>query len=232
MPNRLSVLLVEDEVKLLKAVHQGLVENNFRVDTAADGKVAYSLAMKNAYSVIVSDIIMPRMTGLELLKQLRSEGIRTPMILLTALSQMDDKVEGFEAGADDYLTKPFDFQELLLRIKAVARRPINSYLKDNVLQFHDLEMNLNSKEVTRQGKKIVLTPREFDLMEYFLRNPGRVISKSEIAESVWKLDFETGTNLVEVYVNFLRKKIENGFDKKLIYTQFKTGYILNNPEKA
>jgi DNA-binding response OmpR family regulator len=129
------------------------------------------------------------------------------------------------------LTKPFDLQELFLRIKAVARRPVDSYRHDNLLKFNDLEMNLDTKEFFRQEKKIMLTPREFDLMEYFLRNPERVISKTEIAESVWKLDFETGTNLIEVYVNFLRKKVEAGFDTKIIHTQFKIGYILAFPEK-
>jgi DNA-binding response OmpR family regulator len=190
-----------------------------------------ALAKKNNYSVIVSDIVMPQLSGLDLLRQLRAEEINTPVILLTALNDLDDKTEGFEAGADDYLTKPFDFQELFLRIKALARRPIDTYKHDNSLKFYDLEMNLETKEFFRQGKKILLTPREFDLMEYFLRNPERVISKIEIAESVWKLDFDTGTNVVEVYVNFLRKKVEAGFDTKLIHTQFKTGYILSNPEK-
>ncbi|MFZ4545171.1 MAG: response regulator transcription factor [Saprospiraceae bacterium] len=228
MPNRISILLIEDEVKLLKAMHQGLIENGFRVETAPNGMTGLQFASKNEYAVIVSDIVMPQMSGLEVLKQLRINGNRTPVILLTALSHMDDKVEGFEAGADDYLTKPFDFQELILRIKAVARRPVESYKQDNILHFSDIEMNLNSREVKRNGNKILLTPREFDLMEYFLRHPRRVISKTEIAEKVWKLDFETGTNVVEVYVNFLRKKIDSGYAQKLIHTQFKTGYILSD----
>jgi two-component system, OmpR family, copper resistance phosphate regulon response regulator CusR len=228
MPHRTKILLIEDETKLLMATYQWLSERHYQVETASDGNKGLALARKNNYSIIVSDIIMPQLSGLELLRTLRSEGIHTPVILLTALNDMDDKIEGFEAGADDYLTKPFDFQELLLRIKAIARRLVDTYQSTNILKFDELEMNLDSKEFTRQGKIIMLTPREYDLMEYFLRNPNRAISKIEIAEKVWKLDFETGTNVVEVYVNFLRKKIENGFEKKLIHTQFKTGYILKD----
>jgi two-component system, OmpR family, copper resistance phosphate regulon response regulator CusR len=228
MPTRTRILLIEDELKLLMAMHQWLTERNYLVETASNGSAGLALARKNDYAIIVSDVVMPQLTGLEVLKTLRSEGIQTPIILLTALNDMDDKIEGFEAGADDYLTKPFDFQELFLRIKAIARRPIDTYQFNNILKFDELEMNLDSKDFSRQGKKILLTPREYDLMEYFLRHPNRAISKTEIAEKVWKLDIETGTNVVEVYVNFLRKKVENGFDKKLIHTQFKTGYILGN----
>lgn len=228
MPNSIRVLLIEDELKLLMALHKGLAERQIIADTASDGKSGLELAQKNNYSVIVSDIILPHFSGIEIIRQLRAEGIKTPVILLTALGDLEDKTEGFEAGADDYLTKPFDFQELYLRIRAIARRPIDTYKNTNILKFLDVEMNLETKEVSRLGKKIILTPREFDLLEYFLRNPERVISKIEIAEKVWKLDFDTGTNVVEVYVNFLRKKLEADFDSKLIHTQFKTGYIFGN----
>jgi two-component system, OmpR family, copper resistance phosphate regulon response regulator CusR len=225
-----KILIVEDEVKLLMAMHQWLTERQFIVETASDAKVALELARNKKYSVIVCDIVMPQMTGLDFLRQIRNEGILTPVILLTALSDMEDKVEGFEAGADDYLTKPFDFQELTLRIMALARRPIDTYKGNNMLVYDKLVLNLATKEVIREGKIIALTPREYDLVEYFLRNPERVISKLEIAEKVWKLDFDTGTNVIEVYVNFLRKKIDNGFEKKLIHTQYKIGYILRNAD--
>jgi two-component system, OmpR family, copper resistance phosphate regulon response regulator CusR len=228
MPNSIHVLLIEDELKLLMAMHQGLTDRQIKADTASDGKIGLELALKNQYAVIVTDIILPHFSGIEILRQLRSSGNKTPVILLTALNDLEDKTEGFEAGADDYLTKPFDFQELYLRIKALARRPIETYKNSNTLKFLDVEMNLDTKEVSRLNKKIMLTPREFDLLEYFLRNPERVISKVEIAEKVWKLDFDTGTNVVEVYVNFLRKKLESDFESKLIHTQFKTGYIFGH----
>ena len=171
---------------------------------------------------------MPEMSGLDLLRELRQSGNRTPVLLLSALGQTDEKVTGFEAGADDYLTKPFEFRELLMRIRALARRSKSSYQiqEATILRFADVEMNLEKKECLRDGQRIQLTPREFALMEYLLRNPGRVISKAEISEQVWNLSFDTGTNFVEVYFNFLRKKVDKGFSKKLIHTQFRTGYVL------
>ncbi len=221
----MKVLLIEDEPKMLRSLQQGLEEQGLATDIAADGEAGRLLADKNDYAVIVSDIIMPGLTGLELVQYLRQKGNNTPIILLTALGQTDDKVAGFEAGADDYLTKPFEFRELLVRIRALARRPVDSYHVVPMLRYGDIEMHLNTKECFRAGQKIPLTPREYDLMAYFLRNPERVISKTEISEQVWDLHFDTGTNIVEVYVNFLRKKIEKSFDKKLIHTQFKNGYI-------
>ncbi len=222
----MKVLLIEDEPKMLRSLRKGLEEHSIEVDEAADGPTGQYLAERNEYAVIVSDVIMPGMTGIELLKYLRTTGNQTPVILLTALGQTDDKVAGFEAGADDYLTKPFEFRELLMRIRALARRPIATYQTSSMLRFADMEMHLEAKEFHRQGRKIPLTPREFALMEYLLKNPGRVISKTEISEKVWNLNFDTGTNLVEVYVNFLRKKVDKDFDKKLIHTQFKIGYVL------
>jgi two-component system, OmpR family, copper resistance phosphate regulon response regulator CusR len=223
----MKVLLIEDEPKMLRSLRRGLEEHGMKVDEAADGPSGLRLAERNEYAVIVSDVIMPGMTGLELLRQLRADGNQTPLILLTALSQTDEKVAGFEAGADDYLTKPFEFRELLARIQALARRsaPAQPPLP-TTLRFAEMEMNLEAKEFYRAGRKIALTPREFALMEYLLKNPGRVISKTEISEKVWNLNFDTGTNVIEVYVNFLRKKVDRDFDKKLIHTQFGTGYIL------
>lgn len=222
----MKVLLIEDEPKMLRSLRKGLEEHNIEVDEAADGPAGRHLATHNEYAVIVSDVIMPGMTGIELLQHLRTAGNQTPVILITALGQTDDKVVGFEAGADDYLTKPFEFRELLMRIRALARRPTNTYQASAMLRFADIEMNLDAKEFCREGRKIALTPREFALMEYLMKNPGRVISKTEISEKVWNLNFDTGTNLVEVYVNFLRKKVDKEFDKKLIHTQFKIGYVL------
>lgn len=226
----MRVLLIEDEPKMIRSLKKGLEEHSIEVDAAPDGAAGRKLAEANDYSVIISDVMMPEMNGLELLRKLREEGNRTPVILLTALGQTDDKVTGFEAGADDYLTKPFEFRELLMRIRALARRPVETYQSSPVLRFADVEMNLETKDFTRNGQRILLTPREFALMEYFLRNPGRVISKTEISERVWNLNFDTGTNVIEVYVNFLRKKVDKIFPQKLIHTQFKTGYVLREEE--
>jgi two-component system copper resistance phosphate regulon response regulator CusR len=220
------ILLIEDETKTLQSLQQGLEENEWTVDSASDGLSGLQLARQHEYDVIVSDITMPGLTGLQLCRQLRDEGLATPILLLTALSQTEDKITGFDAGADDYLAKPFEFRELLARIKALARRPTATFKTENILRFKDLELDLDAKTVQRSGKEILLTPREFALLEYFLRNPGKVLSKTEIAEKVWDLDFDTGTNVIEVYVNYLRNKMDKGFEQKLIHTQFGQGYIL------
>ena len=222
----MKILLVEDEPKLLYSISKGLKENLFQVDTASNGLEAGRLTEISEYAVIVSDVMMPDQTGLEFLRELRSKGNYTPVILLTAMSQTDDKALGFDAGADDYLTKPFEFRELLMRIRALARRPVMSYKEAGLLRWKDIELNIETRELHREGKKILLTPREASLMEYMMRNPGRIISKTEIMEKVWNLNFDTGTNVIEVYVNFLRRKVDKGFDQKIIHTQFKTGYIL------
>jgi two-component system copper resistance phosphate regulon response regulator CusR len=184
------------------------------------------LATRTAYQLIISDIIIPGMNGLELCKSLRAEGIQTPILMLTALSTTDDKLVGFEAGADDYLAKPFDFKEFLARVKALIKRSNQTLIEAQVLKFADLELDLTSKIVTRSGQKINLTAKEFQLMEYFLRNQEKVISKAEIAENIWEVEDEGSSNLIEVYVNYLRKKVDKGFPSKLIHTQFGMGYIL------
>ncbi|MCE7923737.1 MAG: DNA-binding response regulator [Haliscomenobacteraceae bacterium CHB4] len=222
----MRILLIEDEVKTINSLRQGLEEYNWIVDTATDGDKGLRLALENQYDVVVSDIIMPGLNGLDICRQLREEGIKTPVLLLSALGHTDDKVTGLEAGADDYLSKPFEFREFLARVKALARRPATPLRSENTLKFADLEQNLDAKTVRRGGKEILLTPREFDLLEFFLRNPGRVLSKTEIAEKVWDLDFDTGTNVIEVYVNYLRNKVDKGFEPKLIHTQFGQGYVL------
>lgn len=224
----MKVLLIEDEPKMVRSLKKGLEEYMIEVDSAMDGAAGGQMAEANEYDVIISDVMMPEMSGIDMLRQLRRNGNSTPVILLTALGQTDEKVEGFEAGADDYLTKPFEFRELLMRVRALARRSQTGYPTStpSILRFADVEMNLEKKEFLRSGQRIQLTPREFALMEYLLRNPGRVISKAEISERVWNLSFDTGTNFVEVYFNFLRKKVDKGFAKKLIHTQFRIGYVL------
>ncbi len=222
----MKVLLIEDEVKAVQYLKKGLMENQIAVDFAYDGYTGRLLAERGDFDVIVSDVIMPNMNGFELVKHLRKMGIHTPVILLTALGTTDDKVEGLEAGADDYLVKPFEFKELLARIKVLNRRGKDIPYPKTTLTFADVEMNLDSKVFTRSGKKIDLTPKEFALMEYFIRHQGRVISKTEIAEKVWDINFETSTNVIEVYINYLRNKMDKPFGKKLIHTMFGSGYIL------
>lgn len=205
----------------------GLEENGWTVNTATDGEAGLRLALQHDYDVVVSDIIMPGMSGLELCRHMREKGQSTPVLLLSALGETDDKVNGLDAGADDYLTKPFELRELLARIKALSRRSANAvYQSDNILIFNDLEQDLNARTVRRAGREIMLTPREFSLLEFFMRNPGRVLSKSEIAEKVWDVDFDTGTNVIEVYLNYLRNKVDKGFEEKYIHTQFGLGYAL------
>jgi two-component system copper resistance phosphate regulon response regulator CusR len=201
-------------------------ENGWTVNTAMDGIMGLRLAIQGDYDVIVSDITMPGLTGLELCEKLRAEQKSTPILLLTALSGTDDKVAGLDAGADDYLAKPFELKELLARVKALSRRNATSLKVENILRFQDLEQDLDAKTVKRSGQIILLTPREFALLEFFLRNPGKVLSKLEIAEKVWDMNFDTGTNVIEVYVNYLRNKIDKGFEVKLIHTQFGQGYML------
>jgi two-component system copper resistance phosphate regulon response regulator CusR len=222
----IKILLIEDEPKTVQSLKQGLEENHYTVDVAYDGNMGKQLAMRTAYQLIISDIIIPGMNGLELCKYLRAEGIQTPILMLTALSTTDDKLVGFEAGADDYLAKPFDFKEFLARVKALIKRSNQTLIEAQVLKFADLELDLTSKIVTRSGQKINLTAKEFQLMEYFLRNQEKVISKAEIAENIWEVEDEGSSNLIEVYVNYLRKKVDKGFPSKLIHTQFGMGYIL------
>jgi len=222
----IKILLIEDEPKTVQSLKQGLEENHYTVDVAYDGLMGKQLATRTAYQLIISDIIIPGMNGLELCRTLRAEGIQTPILMLTALSTTDDKLEGFDAGADDYLAKPFDFKEFLARVKALIKRSNQTMIEAQVLKFADLELDLTSKIVTRGGQKINLTAKEFQLMEYFLRNQEKVISKAEIAENIWEVEDEGSSNLIEVYVNYLRKKVDKGFPSKLIHTQFGMGYIL------
>lgn len=227
----MKVLLIEDEEKAVKYLRKGLNENQIDVDFAMDGVAGCQLATTHDYDVIISDIIVPGINGFDLTRQLRSLGIKTPVLLLTALSSTDDKVLGLEVGADDYLTKPYEFKELLARVKALSRRGKENNSVISMLTFSGIEMNLLAKELFRNGKKIELTPKEFALMEYFIRNQGRPISKSEIAEKVWDINFENNSNVVEVYVNYLRNKMDKPFEKKLIHTVFGQGYILKDESR-
>lgn len=222
----MRILLIEDEVKTIQSLRQGLEEQQWTVDIAYDGDTGRRLASQQVYDVIVSDIILPGMNGLELCRALRRDGLGTPILLLSALSETDDKVAGLDAGADDYLAKPFEFREFSARVKALARRSVSTFLPENLLRCADLEIDLDTRSVRRAGQSVYLTPREFALLEFLMRNAGKVVSKTAIAEKVWDVDFDTGTNVVEVYVNYLRNKVDKGFDRRLIHTLFGQGYML------
>jgi DNA-binding response OmpR family regulator len=222
----MKILVIEDEVRTIQLIKQGLEEQHWEVDIAYDGAMGFQLAIRQVYALIISDIILPGMNGLELCRKLREVGVSSPILLLTALGTTDDKIEGLDAGADDYLAKPFEFRELMARVRALTRRSIGIIHTANTLKVADLEMDLDTKTVTRAGQEITLTAKEFGLLEYFIRNQGRVISKAELAEKIWDVTFDTGTNVIEVYVNFLRKKIDKDFEPKLLHTQIGMGYVL------
>ena len=222
----MKLLLIEDEPKTVQSIKQGLEENGYEVDIAYDGLMGKQLAKNNVYQLIISDIIIPGINGIELCREIRKAGDETPILMLTALGSTDDKVTGLDAGADDYLVKPFEFKELLARVRALTKRGSAVSQTAQLLRFADIEVSMDAKTVYRSGNKINLTAREFNLLVYLIRNQGRVISKVEIAEQVWDIGFDTGTNVIEVYVNYLRKKIDRDYPVKLIHTQFGMGYVL------
>lgn len=226
--NRAKILLIEDEPKVLAFIKEGLEEDGYEVSTAIDGREGLSMATKFQYDVIVLDLMLPFISGIDVCKQVRAIGIETPMLMLTALGTITDKVTGLDSGADDYLVKPFEFVELLARLRALTKRSSNIKIFANIekLEISDLVMDLNTKIVERDHKKIDLTAKEFLLLEYFLRNKGRVISRSEIAEKVWGINFDTGTNVIDVYINFLRKKIDKEHKIKLLHTIIGMGYTI------
>jgi DNA-binding response OmpR family regulator len=221
-----KILLIEDEIKTAITLQKGLEEFYYDTDIANDGEEGINKARNKSYDLIITDLMMPVMNGIDFCLLLRKEGINIPVLILTALGTIDDKTVGFESGADDYLVKPFEFKELLLRVKALLKRPPIISEEKNSLRFSDMELDIETKAVYRENQTIELTAREFALMEYFMRNPERVISKVEIAEKVWDINFDTGTNVIEVYVNYLRNKIDKNFKNKLIHTSHGMGYIL------
>ncbi len=221
----MKILIVEDEPKVAAFIQLGLEENNYSAIIATDGEEGKKMVLNQLYDLIILDVNLPKLNGIELCKIIRDNNIKTPILMLTALGSTDDKVSGFESGADDYLVKPFEFRELLARVKALIKRstPLNS---ENILRIDDLELNTESKIVKRANKKIDLTAKEFSLLEYLLKNKDRVVSRKEIADKVWDIHFDTGTNVIDVYINFLRKKIDKDFDKKIIQTQVGMGYVI------
>lgn len=224
----LNILIVEDEVKIADSLKQGLSENGFEVTVAYDGQVGLRLFRQGKFNLVILDINLPGMNGYELCKAIRIADPSVPVMMLTAMYTVDDKIEGFDAGADDYIIKPFDFRELLVRIRALLKRIHTHVATGMQLRADDLVMNLDTKEVIRGGRSIQLTAKEFQLLEYLLRNKNRVLSRADIALNVWDIDFDSGTNVIDVYVNYLRKKIDRGFDSALIHTQVGMGYVLKD----
>lgn len=229
---KLKALIVEDEPGVLQFIKQGLEEDGFEVDFAYDGECGRKLSLSKKYDIIILDIIIPLINGLELCKTIRETDRAVKILMLTALGSLTDKLEGFEAGADDYLVKPFDFQELLARVKSLTKHVSQSEndpeSTHHIIKIADLELNTSNKRVKRGGKEIRLTAKEFTLLELLAANKNKVISKVEIAEKIWDIAFDRGTNVIEVYVNFLRKKIDKDFSVKLLHTMVGMGYILKD----
>ena len=221
------ILLVEDEQKIADTLKFGLAENGYEVDVAYDGNIGKRMSESSTYNLVVLDINLPGINGYELCRSIRNNNPHIPVIMLTALSALNDKIEGYDAGADDYIIKPFEFKELLMKIRVLLRRTASQQVPmGNVLKAADLTMNLDSKEVQRGTKMINLTAKEFQLLEYLLRNKNRLVSRADIAINVWDIDFDTNTNVIDVYINYVRNKVDKPFEQKLIQTQVGMGYIL------
>jgi DNA-binding response OmpR family regulator len=224
----MRVLLIEDHKPLVRALRQGLEEEGFAVDVAADGEEGDFKARTAEYDVIILDLMLPKVDGLTLLQKWRREGIKTHVLVLTARGSIDDKVKGLDLGADDYLTKPFELNELIARLRALIRR--NHQVKDPVLRIHDLEIDTAARTIKRGGKTIHLTPREFALLEFLAFHRGKVVSRSMIWEHLYDEQDENTSNVVDVYIRYLRNKIDKGFEPPLILTRWGEGYLLRGED--
>ncbi len=225
----MKILLVEDDPKISSFVKIGLESHDFTVDIAYDSTVGAKLALSKKYEIIILDVVIPGISGFELCKKIRNENILTPVIMLTSLDSVDDKLTGFDCGADDYLTKPFSFQELMARIKALNRRNREGVISP-VLKIADLEVDSVSLKIKRGETEINLTATEYKILELLLSNKGKVFDRIQIAEKIWGYSFNSGTNVIDVHINSLRKKIDKDFDKKLIHTKKGFGYVLTDVE--
>ncbi|HAW53231.1 MAG TPA: DNA-binding response regulator [Flavobacteriales bacterium] len=223
----MKILVVEDEVKIASFLKQGLNEQGYEVDLATEGRAGKNLIGENKYDLVLLDLLLPYIGGLELCEYLKEIQPETPCLMLTALGTTEDKLIGFDKGADDYLVKPFDFLELLARIKVLTKRNVLTETK-NTLEVGDLVLDLDRKIAIREHQNINLTAKEFGLLEYLMRNKGRLVSRVDISEHVWDINFDTGTNIVEVYINILRKKIDKDFPVKLIHTRIGLGYMISD----
>jgi heavy metal response regulator len=220
----MRILVVEDERKVARFVQQGLEEEHYSVDAAHDGEKGLQMAQENSYDLLIIDVMLPRQTGLELTRAFREAKGTTPILMLTAKTSTEDKVAGLDSGADDYLTKPFAFAELLARVRSLLRRGAKE--KSTLLTIADLELDTVTHKARRGTRNIELTAKEYALLEYFLRNKERVLSRTIISEHIWDYNFDTGTNLIDVYVNHLRNKIDSGFPRRLLHTVRGVGYVM------
>jgi DNA-binding response OmpR family regulator len=222
----MRILVVEDEPKVAAFLKQGLEESGYDVVNAYDGVKGRDLALQSPPDLVMLDVVMPGMGGVEACRAIREGGGRMPILMLTALGTTDDKVLGLDAGADDYLVKPFEFKELLARVRSLTRRGAHAPDADSALEYGGLRLDPERKEATRDDQRIALTPKEYALLEFLLRNPERVLSRALISEKVWDIHFDTGTNVVDSYIKLLRKKVDRDFEPKLIHTRVGLGYIL------
>lgn len=225
----IKILVIEDEKRVADLLKIGLEENGYQVLVAYDGEMGWRLFQSNDFQLTISDIILPKLNGFELCQKIRKADEEIPILMLTALGTADDKLEGFDVGADDYMVKPFDFRELLARVRVLLKR--RAVAKVDVVKeisYADLYINLERQEVTRNGEPIKLSPKEYNLLVYLVENAERVVSRVEIAEKVWNTHFDTGTNFIDVYINYLRKKMDKNFEVKLIHTKPGVGFILTD----
>jgi two-component system, OmpR family, copper resistance phosphate regulon response regulator CusR len=223
------ILVIEDEKRLADILRAGFEEHDFKVDTAYDGYIGKNMVQKSHYDLIILDINLPLVNGYELCKEIRVHDKKIPIIMLTAMGASENKLAGFDAGADDYVVKPFDIKELLARVKVFLRRMVSDEpIEEDVIQIDDLIINTGKKLVTRAGVPIELTAKEYLLLEYLAKNKEIVISRVDIAEKIWDLKFDTGTNYIDVYINYLRKKIDKDYPNKLIHTKVGLGYVLKD----
>lgn len=224
-----NILLVEDDIRIADVLRIGLTENGYTVDVAYDGRLGFKMFESKPFNLVLLDINLPVFSGYELCKLIRVTNTEIPVVMITALNALEDKIEGYDAGADDYIIKPFEFRELLMKIRVLLRRSGDQRIPTgNFLKAGTLSMNLDTKEVIRDEKPIQLTAKEFQLLEYLLRNKNRVVTRADIAVNVWDIDFDTNTNIIDVYINYVRNKVDKPFDTKLIQTQVGMGYILRD----
>lgn len=224
----MNILLIEDEAAVISIIQRGLSEQGAKVSVALDGVTGYQMAISHSFQLIILDIMLPGMNGIELCKKLRKEDVNTPILMLTALGSTENIITGLDSGADDYLVKPFKISELYARARALGRRTSTTLKDDDNIEFGGIILNTSSKTVSRDGVNLNLTATEYKLLEYFMKNPNRVLSRMDILENVWDINFNLGTNVVDVYVNYLRKKVDKSFDTKLIHTLVGMGYMLKS----
>jgi DNA-binding response OmpR family regulator len=223
----MHILLVEDEAKVARFIKEGLTAEGYEVEIAADGKSGEKKARSGDFDLILLDVLLPKKNGFEVLHDLRKDGVHTPILMLTARSATEDIVQGLDHGADDYLTKPFAFNELLARIRSLVRRDRRS---QTTFRLADLQLNTLTRKATRSGVTIDLTAREYALLEYLMHNPHRLVTRQQLAKEIWGFNFDPGTNIIDVYINHLRKKIDQGSEKKLLHTERGKGYYISDKD--